>query len=102
MAIEDFFKKDTGKGLAIGVGIAIIAPVVLPVVAKTVRPLVKEAIKSGMLLYEKGRENAAELGEGIDDLVAEAKAEVDEQRTAAGMEQAIKEEVITETDVERS
>ena len=51
---------------------------------------------------KRGRENTAELGEVIDDLVTEAKAEVDEQQTAAGMEQAIKEEVITETDVERS
>lgn len=96
MAIEGFFKKGTGKGLVIGAGIAIIALVFLPVVAKTVRPLVKEANKSSMLLHTKGRKNAAELGKVIEDLVAEAKTEVDQQQAAAGMEQMIKEEIVVE------
>jgi hypothetical protein len=45
---------------------------------------VKAAIKGGIVLYEKGRETVAEVGEVLEDIVAEAKAEV-----AAEHEQAI-------------
>jgi hypothetical protein len=54
-------------GLAIGVG----AVIVLPLAAPILRPLAKTAIKGGILAYR----GAAELIEGISDLVAEAAAE---------------------------
>lgn len=74
--IDDLFKGNVITGLAVGVGVAILAPVVLPVVAAVVRPLAKSAIKTGIILYEQGLETVAELGEVVDDLVAEAKAEI--------------------------
>lgn len=79
MAVEQFFKSGVGKGFAIGIGVALLAPVVLPVLAKAGRPLARAAIKSGMLLYEKGRETVAEMGEVVEDLVAEAQAEIEEE-----------------------
>lgn len=65
-------------GLAIGIGAAILAPVVVPVLASVVKPLAKAAIKGGIMLYEKGREVVAEATEMVEDIVAEAKAEVAE------------------------
>jgi len=79
MATEDFFKGGLGKGIAIGIGAALLAPVVLPVLAKAGRPLARAAIKSGILLFEKGRETVAELGEVAEDLIAEAQAEIEEE-----------------------
>ena len=53
-------------GLAIGVG----AMIILPLAAPVLRPLAKAGIKGGILAYQ----GAAELIEGIGDLVAEAVA----------------------------
>lgn len=75
--IDDLFKGNIVTGLAVGVGVAILAPVIAPVLASVGKPLAKSMIKSGMLLYEKGRETAAELGEVFEDLMAEAKAELE-------------------------
>lgn len=75
MAIEDLLKKDTGKGVLIGLGLAVAATLL----ATSGRPMAKAAIKSGMLLYEKGMEKLAELNESLEDIVAEARAEVDEE-----------------------
>ena len=60
------------KTLAMGLGVAVLAPVVLPLV----KPLAKAAIKSGVSFYEKTQGAIAETGEVIGDLVAEAKSEV--------------------------
>ena len=75
--IDDLFKGNIVTGLAVGVGVVILAPVIMPVLASVGRPLAKSIIKSGMVLYEKGRETAAELGEVLEDLIAEAKVELE-------------------------
>lgn len=74
-----------GTGLAVGIGALILIPVVLPVVAEIIRPLVKATIKGGMILIEKGQELAAETKEAIEDLTAEAKAELTQERARAGL-----------------
>jgi hypothetical protein len=70
--------KDIAKGLAIGLGAAIVAPIALAAAGSFGRPLARAAVKTGLLFYEKGRETAAELGEMMEDLVAEARAELEE------------------------
>ncbi|HVP78913.1 MAG TPA: DUF5132 domain-containing protein [Thermodesulfobacteriota bacterium] len=65
-------------GLAIGIGAAILAPVVAPILASIVKPLAKGAIKGSVILFEKGKEAAAEAQEAVEDLLAEAKAELAE------------------------
>lgn len=65
-------------GLAIGIGAALLAPVVVPVLASIVKPLAKGAIKGGFILFEKGKEMAAEAQEAVEDLVAEVKSELAE------------------------
>jgi hypothetical protein len=78
MAVEEAFKGSAGKGLAIGIGVAILAPLVLPAVATAARPLARAAIKTGMIFYEKSRETMAEFGEVVEDLVAEARADMEQ------------------------
>ncbi|HWP49556.1 MAG TPA: DUF5132 domain-containing protein [Candidatus Limnocylindrales bacterium] len=82
MALLDDLRDGLGgsiaTGLAIGVGATILSPVVIPIAANVVKPLAKAAIKSGILIYEKGRELVAEAGEMVEDIIAEAKAELSE------------------------
>jgi hypothetical protein len=75
MALWDDMFKGFGPSLLIGVGIALVAPVLLPAVASLVRPLAKGVVKGGLTLADKAKEFAAEAGEQVSDLVAEAKAE---------------------------
>ncbi len=83
MAIWDYRPKaDVWTGVAIGVGL-LVAPVVIPMIAAAARPVAKAAIKGGMMLYEKGREMCAEVSEVIEDLAAEARAEVQEELAPA-------------------
>ena len=98
MATEDFFRSGLGKGIAIGIGAAILAPLILPPLAKAARPMARAAIKSGLLLLDKGRETVAELGEVMEDLVAEAQAEIEEAEEAT----EITEETVVETVVDNS
>jgi hypothetical protein len=74
--LDEVFKNGAGTGVLVGLGAVILAPVILPVVGAVVKPAAKGAIKLGVMLYERGSETIAEVGEVIEDLVAEAKAEV--------------------------
>jgi hypothetical protein len=69
-----------GTGLAIGIGTVILAPVIIPVITGVAKPLVKEIIKGGLVLVEKSRVMAAEAKEALEDITAEAQAELSEQR----------------------
>lgn len=82
MAIQDIFKGNAAVTLAIGLAGAVLIPIVLPVVARAVRPLAKAVIKSGLIVYEKGRESFAEMGEVVEDMVAEAKSEIEHEHIA--------------------
>ena len=73
---DDILSGNWVTGLAIGVG----AVIVLPLAAPILRPLAKTAIKGGILAYR----GAAELVEGISDLVAEAAAEGRGEQTPEG------------------
>lgn len=74
--LDDFFKGNVVAGFAVGIGVAVLAPLLAPVLASVGRPLAKSAIKAGIIVYQKGLETAAELGEVLEDLVAESKAEL--------------------------
>ena len=66
--------------VVIGAGVVLLAPVVIPVVAPVIgsilKPVTKAAIKGGLLAYEKVKVTTAETVEAIEDLAAEAKAEI--------------------------
>lgn len=75
--LEDVMKGgNVVTGLAIGVGAAVLGPMLMPVIRGVARPVAKAAIRGGMMVYEKGREAAAEVNETVQDLVAETRAEM--------------------------
>ena len=86
MALFEGWKGNILGGLAIGIGASVVAPAVIPILASVAKPLAKATIKGGFLLYEKGRETLAETQEVIEDLVAEAKAEMAEAQEAPSAE----------------
>lgn len=81
--IEDMFKGNLAAGLAIGVGAIILGPTAIRTLAGVLRPAAKTLIKSGMVFY---RETLSEIGEMATDLVAEARAELDQE---AGADQQV-------------
>ena len=76
--LDNGLKGNIFTGLAIGIGAAVLAPAILPVLVGAAKPLVKAAIKGGIILYDRGKESFAEVGEVVEDLVAEVKAEIAE------------------------
>ncbi|MBW4565433.1 MAG: DUF5132 domain-containing protein [Mojavia pulchra JT2-VF2] len=68
-----------GLGVTGIVGI-ILLPVFLPVIGGVGRPIAKAVVKSGIAFYEKNKTSLAQLSETWDDIIAEAKAEVGEER----------------------
>lgn len=77
---ENGLRGNILNGLAIGIGAAIIAPALIPVVSSVVKPIAKAVIKGGLLCYERGKESIAELSEMVEDIAAEAKAEIEEMQ----------------------
>jgi hypothetical protein len=82
MSLIDDLKGNVVTGLLIGIGAAVLAPVVLPILASIAKPVAKAAVKGGIMMYEKGKEAVAEAGEMLEDIVAEAKAELAEEQLA--------------------
>ncbi len=71
-----------------GIAAIVLLPVLVPVAAGVGKPLAKATIKGGILLYEKGKGVIAEVGETLEDIVAEAKAELAEAQTQEAAEPA--------------
>jgi len=71
-------------GVVVGAIAAIAAPSIFSAVASGVRFLGQEALKGGLAAYSAASEMVAETGEQLQDLVAEAKAEVEQQKDTEG------------------
>ena len=67
-----------------GVAGGLMAPLLLPRLERNFRPATKSLFKTGIALYERGRERAAELGEFASDMMAEARAEYDAEQSVGG------------------
>ncbi len=80
--LDELLKRNLVVGLAVGVGVALLGPAILPVILRAARPVAKTLIKSGVEMFERGREAAAEFGEFIEDTAAEAQAEMTRERQA--------------------
>jgi len=74
---------DLLKGVAIGIGVAILVPVAIAALAPALKPLARSAMKAGIRVYEQGREALEGVGEAIDDIVAEVEEEMVDAREAA-------------------
>ncbi|WP_066379043.1 MULTISPECIES: DUF5132 domain-containing protein [unclassified Anabaena] len=68
-----------GLGITGIVGIVLI-PVLLPVIGSAGRPIAKAIVKKGIAFYENNKHTIADLGETWEDIIAEARAEVGEER----------------------
>jgi hypothetical protein len=62
-------------GMAIGAGIVLASKWLPNVVGDVVRPIAKTAVKAGYAAVMAVKETAAEVTEGVEDLMAEARAE---------------------------
>jgi hypothetical protein len=82
MAPELNFEEVGVPEIVQGITAILLAPIVLPVAAGVKQPLVKEVIKGGIALSERCKEAFAEVEEVFEDLIAETKAEMAEQRQA--------------------
>ncbi len=80
---DNGLKGNVLTGLAIGIGASIFAPQLIPALAGIVKPIAKAAIKGSLVLYEKSKESVAEVGEMMEDIVAEVKAEMAESNNRA-------------------
>jgi hypothetical protein len=88
--------NDLFKGVAIGIGAAILVPVAIAALAPIVKPLARSAMKSGILAYEKLRETVEEFGETVEDMVAEVDEEmIDAEAAEESMAEA---ETVTSND----
>lgn len=94
MAIwSKLIKDDVAIGVAIGLGVAAAGLLVAP----ALRPAARAAVKTGLILLEKGREWVAEATESLEDLVAEVRNELAEQRLDAEAAAETVEGVVAET-----
>ncbi|MBV9015861.1 MAG: DUF5132 domain-containing protein [Alphaproteobacteria bacterium] len=64
----------------------LVAPLFYPALARNARPVSRKAMKAGIAAFERSREIAAEWGEHASDLMAEARAEYDEEQKSPGVE----------------
>jgi hypothetical protein len=76
--IEDMFKGNLATGLAVGIAAILLAPTVIQTVGRAMRPAAKAVIKGTMIFYQ---ETASEFGELVSDLLAEARAELEQEGT---------------------
>lgn len=70
-----------GAGLAVGTGVALVAPAVVPIAAGIARRVAIAAIKGGLFAFEGFKITLTGAREMLEDLVAEAKAESRRNRT---------------------
>ena len=77
--LEDMADTLGVPGIVAGVGAVVLAPFLIPAIAKVGKPIARNAIKGGIVAYQKAKGVVAEAGEIFEDLVAEAKVELAEQ-----------------------
>ena len=71
--------EDLTKGpvpVLVGLGVAVAAPNIIPAIASGLRPLAKVVVKSTLSLVDAVKEGITEVGEQVNDLVAETRAEM--------------------------
>lgn len=80
MALFDKYTVRFIGGGIVGAGAVALWPYVGPVLVVMARPLVKTVIRQSMLGFEQSRERLARAAETFEDLVAEVRSEVEEER----------------------
>jgi hypothetical protein len=70
--------------VAIGAAAVVLGPMMLAVAGGLAKSVAKAGIKGGLMVYDKGKEMAAEVKETAEDLAAEVKSEASQTRKAQG------------------
>lgn len=73
-AMEGLLEGGTLTGVAVGAGVLLLAPGLLPAMGRALRPVAVGVIKTSMTVY---KQTASGLREATEDLVAEARAELE-------------------------
>ncbi|WP_419661742.1 uncharacterized protein Dvar_21750 [Desulfosarcina variabilis str. Montpellier] len=68
--------------IAVGAGVVLLTPVVLPIIGAILKPMAKAVIKGSLIAYEGAKVSIAETKEALEDITAEAKAEVGTEKAA--------------------
>ncbi|MCF8017100.1 MAG: DUF5132 domain-containing protein, partial [Chromatiaceae bacterium] len=66
--LDELGKSGLGRGIAIGLGAALLIPVAAVALAPYLRPAARATLRFGILAAEKAREAAAEIAEVVDDV----------------------------------
>jgi hypothetical protein len=72
-----------------GIAAIVLLPVIVPVAGKVAKPIAKAAIKGGIVLYQQGKGVIAEVGETLEDIIAEAQSELKEASAEEAAEGAL-------------
>lgn len=89
LKITDFVEDAGAPGIIAGIGAVLLAPVILPVVAGIGKPIAKSLIKGGIVAYERSKGTFAELGETWEDIIAEVRAELAEDKETQAFEATV-------------
>jgi len=76
--------KKTVLGFTIGVGCTLAAPLAISLCASAARPVAKSVLKGSLLMANTLLEKLAVAAESVTDLVAEVRAEVDDELLRKG------------------
>ena len=79
---EEILEEGLGWPIALGIGALALAPKVLPAVGRILRPVAKGVIKAGISVYDEAQGAVASISEASSDIVAEARHELSEARSA--------------------
>jgi len=89
--LDSILKNGTTISLAIGgVVLAAVAAPYLPQLIRAGRPTARAALKTGLLMVERGKEMMAVASEELDDMLAEVRAELQVERNDYSGEYAAK------------
>ena len=78
--IGGIFEGGAATGLMVGAGVLLLAPGVLTTIGRVVRPLAVGVVKTGMAVYAQTTATVREVSE---DIVAEARAELEAEGRSA-------------------
>lgn len=80
-AIEGLAEGGVATGAAVGLGVLLLVPGLLPAIGRALRPLAVGAVRTGITVYN---EAATTVREAADDIIAEARADIDAANQGQG------------------
>ena len=79
MSLFEDAPKSWFSSSILAVGAILAATTLIPALGSALRPLAKALVKNGITIYDSAKELVAEAGEELNDMVAEARAEMEQE-----------------------